>query len=84
MNEYRLRGVSTSDVCVALDCEADRATSEQMHGVAKRQRELSLHLRNADRAMEKLTPAGYRLQMDVVFHFVPTVNPSWKPEFWRD
>lgn len=81
-NEYTLRGVSTTDVAVALECEADRAASERFPGVAARQRELALHLRNAEHAMLKITPAGHRLQMDVTFRFVPDVNPVLRPEFW--
>lgn len=84
MSEYTVRGVSTVDVAVALECEADRAESERFPGVAGRQRELALHLRNAERAMRKLVPEGHRLQMDVVFRFVPDVNPVLRPEFWCD
>jgi len=84
MNEYTLRGVSTQDVCVALDCEADRAAGEGFVGVEARQRELALHLRNAERAMQKLAPAGHRVQMDITFRLVPVVNPVLRPEFWRD
>lgn len=83
-SEYTLRGVSTVDVAVALECEADRAQREQFPGVAGRQRELALHLRNAERTMRELTPAGHRVQMDITFKFVPNVNPVLKPEFWSD
>lgn len=84
MSEYTVRGVSTVDVAVALECEADRAESERFPGVAGRQRELALHLRNAERAMQQLAPDGHRVQMDITFKFVPNVNPVLRPEFWRD
>jgi len=83
-NEYTLPGVQTVEVCVALECEADRAKSEGFPGVEERQRKLALHLRNAERAMQALVPEGHRLQMDITFKFVPNVNPALKPEFWRD
>ncbi len=83
-NEYTLPGVQTVEVCVALECEADRAKREGFPGVEERQRKLALHLRNAERAMQKLVPEGHRLQMDITFKFVPNVNPALKPEFWRD
>jgi len=83
MSEYTIHA-SSIDVAVALECEADRAQAEQFAGVAKRQRELALHIRNAERIMRQLTPAGHRVQMDITFKFVPDVNPVLKPEFWRD
>jgi hypothetical protein len=81
-NEYTIKGVTTNDVVVALECEADRAKREGFPGVEERQRKLALHLRNAEHAMQKLAPAGHRLQMDVTFHFVPDVNPVLRPECW--
>jgi hypothetical protein len=83
-NEYTLSGVITTEVVVALECEADRAKREGFVGVEERQRKLALHLRNAERAMQKLRPEGHRLQMDITFKFVPDVNPSLRPEYWRD
>lgn len=83
-NEYTLPGVITTEVVVALECEADRAKREGFPGVEARQRELALHLRNAERTMRKLVPEGHRLQMDITFKFVPNVNPVLKPEYWSE
>lgn len=82
MNEYTIHGVSVLDTCVALECEADRAKREGFHGVADRQRAVALHLRNAERHMMAIAPAGHRVQMDVVFRVVPSVNPVLRPEHW--
>lgn len=82
INEYTIPGVSTSDVVVALECEAQRATNEGFPNVAERQTKLALHLRNAEHAMQELVPAGHRLQMNVTFTFVPQVNPVLRPECW--
>lgn len=84
MSEYTVHGVITTEVAVALECEADRAKREGFPGVEERQRKLALHLRNAERAMMALLPDGHRVQMDITFKFVPNVNPALKPEFWRD
>lgn len=83
-SEYTLHGVVTTEVVVALECEADRAKREGFPGVEGRQRNLALHLRNAERAMQQLRPDGHRVQMDITFRFVPNVNPVLKPEYWND
>jgi len=81
-NEYTLSGVSTSDVVVALECEAARARNEGFRGVAERQDALALHLRNAERVMQDLAPEGHRLQMNITFTFVPNINPVLRKECW--
>lgn len=75
MGDYTIRSVSESDMWAALTCEADRAEREQFPNVAKRQRELATHVRNASRTMIDLCPEGYRVDMNIVFTFVPSVNP---------
>ena len=81
MKDYTIHGVPPTDVAVALRCEADRARSEQMHGTAKRQESLALHIENAAHQLRNLLPEGHHLQMDVVFRAVPDVNPVLRPEF---
>jgi hypothetical protein len=85
INEYTIPGVSTQDIFVALECEAERAEGEGFTGVAERQRALALHLQNAEHAMQQLDrPVGHRLQMNITFTFVPVVNPVLRKEFRRD
>jgi hypothetical protein len=69
------------DVIVALRCEADRAEREQFPGVAKRQRDLALHLENAELQLNALPHPGYRLEATVTYRFVPVINAHLKPEF---
>jgi len=66
--------ISTQDVWVALDCEADRAKREGFTHVEERQRRTALHLRNAEAHMLFLAPEGHRVRARVVFDFVPAVN----------
>ena len=73
MSDYSFE-VSVQDVWCALDCEADRAEREGIKGVAKRQREVALHLRNASSHMAFLAPEGYRVRTQIVMDFVPAVN----------
>lgn len=73
MTEYSFE-TSGLDLSVALDCEADRAKSEGMKSVEERQRKTALHIRNAEHAMSKLCPTGYRVRTRIVVDFVPTVN----------
>lgn len=74
MSEYSFH-ISTVDTYVALECEADRAEREGMHGVAKRQREAATHLRNAEAHMIRLCPKGFRVETQIVITHVPDVNP---------
>lgn len=74
MSEYSFE-VSTQDLWVALECEADRAQREGFTSVEDRQRRTALHLRNTDAHMSGLRPDGHRLRARVVFDFVPAVNP---------
>ena len=69
MSDFSLE-VSTTDVQLALDCEAGRARSEGMNGVAKRQ--AALAIRNADVVMAN--PPGYRVRARLVWSFEPDVN----------
>lgn len=75
--------VSAVDLSVALDCEADRAQSEEMYGTADRQRKTARHVKNASRQLAKLVPDGYRLQCTIQFEFVPDVNPQLTDEAWE-
>lgn len=79
MNNYSF-AVSAVDMFAALDCEADRAESEHMHGVADRQRASALHIRNAVDHMQKFCPEGYRVETKLVFEFVPAVNAVLRDE----
>lgn len=67
--------INTIDTAVAFECEAERAEREGMTGVAKRQRDTALHLRNAADHMQKLCPEGYRVEVKIVISHVPDVNP---------
>lgn len=75
--------VSGVDVAVALECEADRAEREGFTGVAQRQRAVALHLRNAEHHMEKISPEGHRVKIELVVSHVPAVNAVLKAEFRR-
>lgn len=67
--------VSSVDMSVAFDCEADRAEREGFKGVTDRQRATALHIRNAVAHMEKICPDGHRVETRIVVTFVPDVNP---------
>ena len=82
MSDYSFE-ISTQDVWVALDCEADRAKREGFKGVEDRQRKAALHLRNAFHHMAFLCPDGYRVRAQVVFDFVPNVN-AYQPDDVRE
>jgi hypothetical protein len=73
MSEYSFH-ISTVDTYVALECEADRAEREGIHGVAKRQRATALHLRNAEEQMRKLCPEGHIVEAQIVLRHVVDVN----------
>jgi hypothetical protein len=80
-HEYRIRSVPASDLYAALRCEADRAEGEGFDRVAKRQRELALHLENAVITVARLAgDAELRVEVDLVVHLVPNVNPGLRPE----
>ena len=66
--------VSTQDLWVALDCEADRAKREGFTSVEDRQRKAALHLRNTEAQMRFLCPEGHRVRTRIVADFVPDVN----------
>ena len=74
MSEYTIH-ISSIDTIVAYECEADRAEREGFTGVAKRQRDTALHLRNAVDQMVKLCPEGYSVDVKIVVAHVPNVNP---------
>ena len=75
--------VSAVDLSVALDCEADRARSEEMFGTAERQARTARHVKNASRQLSRIVPDGYRLQCTIQFEFVPDVNPQLTDEAWE-
>ena len=72
--------VPPTDLSVALDCEADRAEKERFPNVAKRQRELALHIRNASHHATQHCPEGFRVQFTLQVEYVLNVNPSLKDE----
>jgi hypothetical protein len=81
-SEYRIRSVPPSDLGAALRCEADRAEREGFGHVAERQRALALHLENAVVTVARLAgDAELRVEVDIVVHLVPNVNPVLRPEF---
>lgn len=73
MNEYSFE-ISAQDAQLAADCEAKQAEREGMNGIAKRQRGVALHIRNAEAHMANLCPAGHRVRARIVFDVVPNVN----------
>jgi hypothetical protein len=73
MSEYSFH-ISTVDTYVALECEADRAERDGIHGVAKRQRATALHLRNAEEKMMQLCPEGHIVVAEIVLRHVVDVN----------
>lgn len=75
MKDYTIQSIPPSDMWAALTCEADRAEREGFPNVAKRQRALATHMRNAQDAMVALCPEGYRVDMNIVFTITPNVNP---------
>lgn len=79
MSEYSFE-ISTLDVSVALDCEADRAKREGFKLVEERQRKTALHLRNAETHMGKLVPEGHRVRTRIVVDFVPDVTPTLRDD----
>ena len=80
MSEYSFE-VGATDTAVAFDCEADRAEREGFQGVAKRQRDNALHVRNADFHLQKFCPEGYRVRTRIVVDYVPAVNAYLKDEY---
>jgi len=74
MSEYSIH-INSMDTVVAFECEADRAEREGMTGVAKRQRDTALHIRNAVDHMQSLCPEGYCVELKIVVAHVPNVNP---------
>lgn len=79
MSEYSFE-ISTLDVSVALDCEADRAKREGFKLVEERQRKTALHLRNAETHMGKLVPEGHRVRTRIVVDFVPDVRATLRDD----
>lgn len=74
MAEYSFP-IQSTDTSVAFDCEADRAEREGFDNVAKRQRAIALHLRNAVDHMQSICPEGYGVDVKIVVSHVPNVNP---------
>lgn len=74
MSEYHIDAQIT-DTTVAFDCEADRAEREGFTYVAKRQRSMALHIRNAYEHMRAICPESHRVEMKLVLSHVPDVNP---------
>ena len=79
MSEYSFE-ISTMDVSVALDCEADRAKREGFKLVEERQRKTALHLRNAETHMGKIVPEGHRVRTRIVVDFVPDVRATLRDD----
>jgi hypothetical protein len=79
MSEYSFE-ISTLDVSVALDCEADRAKREGFKLVEERQRKTALHLRNAETHMGKIVPEGHRVRTRIVVDFVPDVRATLRDD----
>ena len=79
MSEYSFE-ISTLDVSVALDCEADRAKREGFTLVEERQRKTALHLRNAETHMGKIVPEGHRVRTRIVVDFVPDVRATLRDD----
>ncbi|QGJ90083.1 hypothetical protein HWC80_gp043 [Mycobacterium phage Indlulamithi] len=74
MSDYSFH-IEVTDTTVAYECEADRAEREGFDNVAKRQRAIALHLKNAYEHMRDICPEGYRVETKIVVSHVPNVNP---------
>lgn len=66
---------NSTDLHAALLNEAKLAEREGLQGLAKRQEAMAVHVQNAADQMQELCPAGYRVQVSIVFEVTPDVNP---------